>query len=60
MTCPNGQSNAVWHGPLQQRRTAAVSGAPLVAPGLLREPALTVGLDGIALFSAGSSAPGSC
>ncbi|MFB6887851.1 MFS transporter [Kitasatospora sp. NPDC056327] len=38
---------------LQQRRTAAAGRAPLVIPGLLRKPAFTVGLGGIALFFGG-------
>ncbi|MFD7062180.1 MFS transporter [Streptomyces sp. NPDC059906] len=38
---------------LQQRRTAAVGREPLVTPGLLRKPAFTVGLGGIALFFGG-------
>ncbi|WP_370530548.1 MFS transporter [Streptomyces sp. WP-1] len=38
---------------LHQRRTAAAGREPLVAPGLLRKPAFTVGLGGIALFFAG-------
>ncbi|GAA1158247.1 EmrB/QacA subfamily drug resistance transporter [Kitasatospora gansuensis] len=37
----------------QQRRTAAAGRAPLVTPGLLRKPAFTVGLGGIALFFSG-------
>ncbi|QKW18420.1 MFS transporter [Kitasatospora sp. NA04385] len=38
---------------LQQRRAAAAGREPLVAPGLLRKPAFTVGLGGIALFFGG-------
>ncbi|QMU69935.1 MFS transporter [Streptacidiphilus sp. P02-A3a] len=38
---------------VQQRRTAAAGRAPLVTPGLLRKPAFTVGLGGIALFFGG-------
>ncbi|CAM5283426.1 MFS transporter [Streptomyces avidinii] len=38
---------------LQQRRTAAAGRDPLVTPGLLRKPAFTVGLGGIALFFGG-------
>ncbi|MGW6704328.1 MFS transporter [Streptomyces sp. NPDC054956] len=38
---------------LQQRRTAAAGRRPLVTPALLRKPAFTVGLGGIALFFAG-------
>ncbi|WP_328299879.1 MFS transporter [Streptomyces sp. NBC_00435] len=38
---------------LQQRRTAAAGREPLVAPALLRKPAFSVGLVGIALFFAG-------
>ncbi|MET4225657.1 MFS transporter [Oerskovia enterophila] len=38
---------------LQQRRTAAAGREPLVTPALLRKPAFTVGLGGIALFFAG-------
>ncbi|MCB8901106.1 MULTISPECIES: MFS transporter [unclassified Streptomyces] len=38
---------------LQQRRTAAAGRGPLVTPGLLRKPAFTVGLGGIALFFGG-------
>ncbi|MED7952906.1 MFS transporter [Streptomyces sp. BE303] len=38
---------------LHQRRTAAAGREPLVTPGLLRKPAFTVGLGGIALFFAG-------
>ncbi|WP_137726093.1 MFS transporter [Prescottella subtropica] len=38
---------------LHQRRTAASGREPLVTPGLLRKPAFTVGLGGIALFFAG-------
>ncbi|MCX5206461.1 MFS transporter [Streptomyces sp. NBC_00237] len=38
---------------LQQRRTAAEGREPLVTPGLLRKPAFTVGLGGIALFFGG-------
>ncbi|MER7976847.1 MFS transporter [Streptomyces sp. NPDC095817] len=38
---------------VQQRRTAAGGGEPLVTPGLLRKPAFTVGLGGIALFFGG-------
>ncbi|MFF1903989.1 MFS transporter [Kitasatospora sp. NPDC058218] len=38
---------------LQQRRTAATGREPLVTPGLLRKPAFTVGLGGIALFFGG-------
>ncbi|OKI41234.1 MFS transporter permease [Streptomyces sp. TSRI0281] len=38
---------------LQQRRTAAAGREPLVTPGLLRKPAFTVGLGGIALFFGG-------
>ncbi|MEV2246564.1 MFS transporter [Streptomyces sp. NPDC049970] len=38
---------------LHQRRAVAVGRRPLVAPGLLRKPAFTVGLGGIALFFAG-------
>ncbi|MGW4692364.1 MFS transporter [Kitasatospora cineracea] len=38
---------------LQQRRTAAAGSEPLVTPGLLRKPAFTVGLGGIALFFGG-------
>ncbi|MFB9369112.1 MFS transporter [Kitasatospora albolonga] len=37
----------------QQRRTAAAGREPLVTPGLLRKPAFTVGLGGIALFFCG-------
>ena len=37
----------------QQRRTAAAGREPLVTPGLLRKPAFTVGLGGIALFFGG-------
>ncbi|MEU3226892.1 MFS transporter [Streptomyces sp. NPDC006976] len=37
----------------RQRRTAAAGRAPLVTPGLLRKPAFTVGLGGIALFFGG-------
>ncbi|MFB8077085.1 MFS transporter [Streptomyces sp. NPDC056013] len=38
---------------LQQRRAAAAGRGPLVTPGLLRKPAFTVGLGGIALFFGG-------
>ncbi|WP_405491218.1 MFS transporter [Streptomyces sp. NBC_00096] len=38
---------------LQQRRTAAAGREPLVAPALLRKPAFSVGLAGIALFFTG-------
>ncbi|MFD4728571.1 MFS transporter [Streptomyces seoulensis] len=38
---------------LQQRHTAAAGREPLVTPGLLRKPAFTVGLGGIALFFGG-------
>ncbi|MFJ8750107.1 MFS transporter [Streptomyces sp. NPDC102441] len=38
---------------VHQRRTAAAGREPLVTPGLLRKPAFTVGLGGIALFFAG-------
>lgn len=38
---------------LQQRRTAAAGRDPPVTPGLLRKPAFTVGLGGIALFFGG-------
>ncbi|MEU7324609.1 MFS transporter [Streptomyces griseoviridis] len=38
---------------LQQRRAAAVGREPLVTPALLRKPAFTVGLGGIALFFGG-------
>lgn len=38
---------------LQQRRTAARGREPLVTPALLRKPAFTVGLGGIALFFGG-------
>ncbi|MFI1194639.1 MFS transporter [Micromonospora sp. NPDC020750] len=38
---------------LQQRRMAAAGREPLVTPGLLRKPAFTVGLGGIALFFGG-------
>ncbi|MEU3464020.1 MFS transporter [Streptomyces sp. NPDC006733] len=38
---------------LQQRRRAAAGREPLVTPGLLRKPAFTVGLGGIALFFGG-------
>ncbi|MFD7730981.1 MFS transporter [Kitasatospora phosalacinea] len=38
---------------LQQRRAAASGREPLVTPGLLRKPAFTVGLGGIALFFGG-------
>lgn len=38
---------------VQQRRTAAAGRAALVTPGLLRKPAFTVGLGGIALFFGG-------
>ncbi|MEV7374034.1 MFS transporter [Streptomyces sp. NPDC090301] len=38
---------------LQQRRAAATGRGPLVTPGLLRKPAFTVGLGGIALFFGG-------
>ncbi|WP_405700673.1 MFS transporter [Streptomyces sp. NBC_01383] len=38
---------------LQQRRTAARGRQPLVTPALLRKPAFTVGLGGIALFFGG-------
>lgn len=38
---------------LQQRRTAAAGREPLVTPALLRKPAFTVGLGGIALFFGG-------
>ncbi|MFF3645639.1 MFS transporter [Streptomyces sp. NPDC002564] len=38
---------------LQQRRTSAAGREPLVTPGLLRKPAFTVGLGGIALFFGG-------
>ncbi|MFB6530650.1 MFS transporter [Streptomyces sp. NPDC056399] len=38
---------------LQQRRAAAAGRSPLVTPGLLRKPAFTVGLGGIALFFGG-------
>ncbi|MYW08660.1 MFS transporter [Streptomyces sp. SID2563] len=38
---------------LQQRRTAVAGREPLVTPGLLRKPAFTVGLGGIALFFGG-------
>ncbi|MEE1792355.1 MFS transporter [Streptomyces sp. BE308] len=38
---------------LHQRRTAAAGREPLVTPGLLRKPAFTVGLGGIALFFGG-------
>ncbi|OKH99092.1 MFS transporter permease [Streptomyces sp. CB02923] len=38
---------------LQQRRTAAAGREPLLTPGLLRKPAFTVGLGGIALFFGG-------
>ncbi|QEU90951.1 MFS transporter [Streptomyces kanamyceticus] len=38
---------------LQQRRTAAAGREPLVTPGLLRKPAFTIGLGGIALFFGG-------
>ncbi|MFF4435198.1 MFS transporter [Streptomyces sp. NPDC001513] len=38
---------------LQQRRTAAAGREPLVTPSLLRKPAFTVGLGGIALFFGG-------
>lgn len=38
---------------VRQRRTAAAGRQPLVTPGLLRKPAFTVGLGGIALFSGG-------
>ncbi|WP_405020934.1 MFS transporter [Kitasatospora sp. NBC_00070] len=37
----------------QQRRTAAAGREPLVTPALLRKPAFTVGLGGIALFFSG-------
>ncbi|MFF3978242.1 MFS transporter [Streptomyces sp. NPDC055808] len=38
---------------VQQRRTAAAGREPLVTPRLLRKPAFTVGLGGIALFFGG-------
>ncbi|WNI20457.1 MFS transporter [Streptomyces sp. ITFR-16] len=38
---------------VHQRRTAAAGREPLVTPGLLRKPAFTVGLGGIALFFGG-------
>ncbi|GLZ78299.1 hypothetical protein Afil01_31060 [Actinorhabdospora filicis] len=38
---------------LHQRRTATTGRQPLITPGLLRKPAFTVGLGGIALFFAG-------
>ncbi|MDQ0305677.1 EmrB/QacA subfamily drug resistance transporter [Kitasatospora herbaricolor] len=38
---------------LRQRRMSAAGRDPLVSPGLLRKPAFTVGLGGIALFFAG-------
>ncbi|WP_329167084.1 MFS transporter [Streptomyces sp. NBC_01267] len=38
---------------VQQRRTAARGREPLVTPALLRKPAFTVGLGGIALFFSG-------
>ncbi|MFD0264804.1 MFS transporter [Kitasatospora indigofera] len=38
---------------LRQRRAAAAGREPLVTPGLLRKPAFTVGLGGIALFFGG-------
>ncbi|MGW1996460.1 MFS transporter [Embleya sp. NPDC001921] len=38
---------------VQQRRTTAAGRQPLVTPGLLRKPAFTVGLAGIALFFGG-------
>ncbi|MFJ4416444.1 MFS transporter [Streptomyces sp. NPDC088925] len=38
---------------VQQRRTAAAGREPLVTPGLLRKPAFSVGLGGIALFFSG-------
>ncbi|MFB4426678.1 MFS transporter [Streptomyces sp. QL37] len=38
---------------VHQRRRAAAGREPLVTPGLLRKPAFTVGLGGIALFFAG-------
>ncbi|MEV7830989.1 MFS transporter [Streptomyces subrutilus] len=38
---------------VQQRRTAAAGREPLVTPALLRKPAFTVGLGGIALFFSG-------
>ncbi|MEV1021320.1 MFS transporter [Streptomyces sp. NPDC050264] len=38
---------------LRQRRTAAAGREPLVTPALLRKPAFTVGLGGIALFFGG-------
>ncbi|MFK0193381.1 MFS transporter [Kitasatospora sp. NPDC090308] len=38
---------------VQQRRTAATGREPLITPGLLRKPAFTVGLGGIALFFGG-------
>ncbi|MFG2227396.1 MFS transporter [Streptomyces sp. NPDC048644] len=38
---------------VRQRRTAAAGRAPLVTPALLRKPAFTVGLGGIALFFGG-------
>lgn len=38
---------------VQQRRTASAGREPLVTPGLLRKPAFTVGLGGIALFFGG-------
>ncbi|WUE24287.1 MFS transporter [Streptomyces sp. NBC_00498] len=38
---------------VQQRRTAAAGREPLVTPALLRKPAFTVGLGGIALFFGG-------
>ncbi|MFC1431501.1 MFS transporter [Streptacidiphilus sp. N1-3] len=38
---------------LQQRRTDAAGREPLVKPGLLRKPAFTLGLAGIALFFGG-------
>lgn len=38
---------------VEQRRAAAGGREPLVAPGLLRKPAFTVGLGGIALFFGG-------
>ncbi len=38
---------------LRQRRTAAAGREPLVSPALLRKPAFTVGLGGIALFFGG-------
>lgn len=43
---------------LRQRRAAAAGRVPLITPGLLRKPAFTVGLGGIALFFAGEGPSG--